>query len=964
MLVEDFIQKTNLYKKKYGENTIVLMQVGAFFEVYGIKYKDKLVGSDITKYANLCDLSVADKHCKASLKAVIGTATKGDVYMAGFRDYMLDKYIKRLQENNYTVVIYEQDPDVPTIRNRTAIYSPGTYFDKETQEISNNIMCIWILVYKNKMIFGLSNLNIFTGTLNIFEYESSFTKYTNNLDEIERFVSIYMPKETLIIYNCEENYVNNIIKQVQLTDHCISKIDVNNPGLNKEKVINCQKQTYQDSILKKYFPNWDSDYRNMSCTTNSLCYLLEYMCEHNPNLVNKIKEPIYDNCSKKLLLKNHSLKQLNMIGDKNGNKTSSVIKFMNKCVSPMGKRLLYSKLTTPTQDIEYLENEYNLCDYIKKNTDTIESIRDNLGELKDLEKLTRKIVLKTVTPSDIIQLYNSLKIIHKICDILFKDKVLYSYLEKKEYSDSINDLDDVSLFIDRYFDMDMSESITKLPIDNNIIKKGIDKNYDKQVDCWEKSQVLFDEVRLYLNDKIAVSEKKYKTDYVKKHQTDKSGVSLISTKRRIELLKKNIDKKKTLNDIIFDFTKLTFNKSTASNWTINSHEIDKVCSEVTDSKDRMIEEVNRVYNEWLAKCLDFIPLLDKISGLAGLIDFIFCKAWLANKYNYCRPVIKEKESSYLDIKGLRHCLIEHILQDELYVDNDISFNSSELGILLYGTNAVGKSSFIKSIGITVILAQAGFFVPCREMTYSPYEHIFTRILGNDDLFKGLSTFAVEMSELNNILKVATNKSLILGDELCSGTETNSAIAIFVAGIETLYNKSSNFIFATHFHEIVSYNEITEKKKLSLKHMAVSYNYENDTLVYNRKLASGPGKSMYGLEVCKALHLPKSFLTRAHELRNKYDPNSNMVLQQKPSRYNSKKIIGFCEKCKTQKAEDTHHLQYQSNADNNGYIDTFHKNHSGNLIALCKDCHKNIHKETTKGHVRRKTLDGRNILEEI
>ena len=542
--------------------------------------------------------------------------------------------------------------------------------------------------------------------------------------------------------------------------------------------------------------------------------------------------------------------------------------------------------------------------------------------------------------------------------------MLYSYLEKKEYSDSINDLDDVSLFIDRYFDMDMSESITKLPIDNNIIKKGIDKNYDKQVDCWEKSQVLFDEVRLYLNDKIAVSEKKYKTDYVKKHQTDKSGVSLISTKRRIELLKKNIDKKKTLNDIIFDFTKLTFNKSTASNWTINSHEIDKVCSEVTDSKDRMIEEVNRVYNEWLAKCLDFIPLLDKISGLAGLIDFIFCKAWLANKYNYCRPVIKEKESSYLDIKGLRHCLIEHILQDELYVDNDISFNSSELGILLYGTNAVGKSSFIKSIGITVILAQAGFFVPCREMTYSPYEHIFTRILGNDDLFKGLSTFAVEMSELNNILKVATNKSLILGDELCSGTETNSAIAIFVAGIETLYNKSSNFIFATHFHEIVSYNEITEKKKLSLKHMAVSYNYENDTLVYNRKLASGPGKSMYGLEVCKALHLPKSFLTRAHELRNKYDPNSNMVLQQKPSRYNSKKIIGFCEKCKTQKAEDTHHLQYQSNADNNGYIDTFHKNHSGNLIALCKDCHKNIHKETTKGHVRRKTLDGRNILEEI
>ena len=963
MLVEDFIQKTNLYKKKYGENTILLMQVGAFFEVYGIKYMDKLVGSDLTKFTNLCDLSIANKHCKASLKDIIGKSVKGDVYMAGFRDYMLDKYIKRLQDNNYTVVIYEQEPDVPTIRKRTGIYSPGTYFDKESQEISNNILCIWIIVYKNKMIFGLSNLNIFTGTLNIFEHESSFTKYSNNLDEIERFVSIYMPRQTLIIYNCEENVVNNVIKQVQLSDSCVSRIDINNPALNKEKVINCQKQTYQVTILKKYFPKWDSDYRNMSCVTNSLCYLLEYVCEHNPDLVNKIKEPIYDNCSNKLLLKNHSLKQLNILGDTNGNKTSSVLKFMNKCISPMGKRLLHSKLTTPTQDIEYLEDEYNLCDYIK-NTDMISSIRDLLVELKDLEKLTRKIVLKTVTPCDIIQLYYSIQILNKICEILFKDKVLFTYLEKNEYSDIISDLEEVSSFIDKYFDMEMSESITKLPIDNNIIKNGIDKNYDEQVDCWEKSQILFNEVRLYLNDKIAISEKKYKTDYVKKYQTEKSGISLISTKRRIELLKKNIDKKKTLNDSTFDFTKLTFNKSTASNWTINSHEIDKVCSEVTDSKDRMIFEVNRVYNEWLDKCLDYIPLLDKISGLAGLIDFIFCKAWLANKYNYTRPVIKEKESSYLDIKGLRHCLIEHLLQDELYVDNDISFNSSQLGILLYGTNAVGKSSFIKSIGITVILAQAGFFVPCKEMTYSPYEHIFTRILGNDDLFKGLSTFAVEMSELNNILNVATNKSLILGDELCSGTETSSAISIFVAGIEDLYNKSSNFIFATHFHEIVNYDEITEKSKLTLKHMAVSYNYANDTLVYNRKLADGPGKSMYGLEVCKALHLPDKFLTRAHELRNKYEPDNNIILDQKQSRYNSKKILGLCEKCKIKKAEDTHHLQSQSNADANGYIDSFHKNHAGNLMALCKDCHKNIHKETSKGHVRRKALDGTIILEEV
>ena len=130
---------------------------------------------------------------------------------------------------------------------------------------------------------------------------------------------------------------------------------------------------------------------------------------------------------------------------------------------------------------------------------------------------------------------------------------------------------------------------------------------------------------------------------------------------------------------------------------------------------------------------------------------------------------------------MRHCLIEHLQTNELYVANDISLGFDKCnGILLYGTNAVGKSSLIRSIGICIVLAQAGMFVPCSEFTYKPYCKIFTRILGNDDIFKGLSTFAVEMSELRTILNNSDENSLILGDELCSGTETNSAISIFLA----------------------------------------------------------------------------------------------------------------------------------------------------------------------------------------
>jgi len=265
-----------------------------------------------------------------------------------------------------------------------------------------------------------------------------------------------------------------------------------------------------------------------------------------------------------------------------------------------------------------------------------------------------------------------------------------------------------------------------------------------------------------------------------------------------------------------------------------------------------------------------------------------------------------------------------------------------IGILLFGTNAVGKSSLIKALGISIIMAQAGFFVPCEEFLYKPYHTIFTRILGNDNIFKGLSSFAVEMVEFKTILSLANENSLILGDELCSGTENNSAISIFLAGIEHLYTKSATFIFATHFHEIVELDEIRDKDKLVLKHLTVSYNKEQDKLIYDRKLKDGSGESMYGLEVCKSLHLPAEFLRQANAIRNKYNRCSGSILSYKKSRYNSNKVMGICEHCKLVLSDETHHVHQQKEASDNGYINSFHKNTHGNLVCICSKCHIRIH----------------------
>jgi DNA mismatch repair protein MutS len=413
-----------------------------------------------------------------------------------------------------------------------------------------------------------------------------------------------------------------------------------------------------------------------------------------------------------------------------------------------------------------------------------------------------------------------------------------------------------------------------------------------------------------------------------------------------------------------------YHKQSGSNHSISDSQISHLCSTINHLKISMKDTITNVYHLFLKKIEDFQFKLESISNFITLLDVIYTKATIAKKYNYCKPeIVDEYPKSFLEMNDLRHCLIEHIQQNEIYVTNNITLGKGEKdGILLYGTNAVGKTSFIRAIGIAVIMAQAGLYVPCSKMVFKPYKYIFTRILGNDNIFKGLSTFAVEMSELRTILRLSDMNSLILGDELCSGTENSSAISIFVTGIQWLIRNKCSFIFATHLHEIVHYDEINEMKNVSLKHMAVVYDREKDVLVYDRKLRDGSGDNMYGLEVCKSLNLPDEFLKSAYNIRIKYNPCEGSILSKKTSHFNSQKIINMCEQCKINPAKEVHHLQYQKDASSNGIIlnDTqegsmiFHKNKLANLMSLCESCHDKIHK-TKKYHKKTKTIETSQII---
>jgi DNA mismatch repair protein MutS len=380
-------------------------------------------------------------------------------------------------------------------------------------------------------------------------------------------------------------------------------------------------------------------------------------------------------------------------------------------------------------------------------------------------------------------------------------------------------------------------------------------------------------------------------------------------------------------------------------------------------------EIENVFKQFIKRIQDeFENEIQQIIDTVTLVDVLQNKGYIVLKNKYCKPCIKTHSSgdiassSYVKACELRHCLIEHINTNELYVTNDVELgdNTDQNGILLYGTNAVGKTSLIRALGIAVHMAQAGLYVPCSSFEYIPYKSIFTRILGNDNLFKGMSTFMVEMSELRIILKSANNTSLILGDELCSGTEIDSAISIFVAGLKKLHDSNCSFIFATHMHEINKYDEVGELNKLTMKHLEVTYNKETDSLVYDRKLKDGSGFSMYGLEVCKSLHLPDDFLEYANTIRLKYRNSEQSILSLESSKYNSKKIRSMCEICKKEIGTEIHHLQHQKNADGLNFIEHFHKNHAANLASVCEKCHDTIHASGGQ-HKKVMTTNGSVIL---
>lgn len=928
MIIDDYLEYTEEYKKKYGERCIVLMQVGSFYEIYSINDD---TSDDIYIIGDICSIQISKKN--KSVKEV----SLSNPLMAGFPLHSLKKFTNILLGHNYTIALVEQVTEPPNpVRKLTEILSPGMNMNIEGKN-SNFMMVIYYEYIDLLPTVGLSGIDLTTGKTFVYEVGSlkSDPEFAN--DEVHRILSTYNPCEVVIL--SDKNYDDNI-KNILTRSLNLSGTLTHYKWANFEYMASMSNLKYQSLILEKtYKPKYMLSVVEMlnlekyQLSRIALCCLLQFAYEHNTNIIEKLNFPEILNDNTYMTIEYNSAVQLNILGLHQGD--IPLINILNRCMTSFGSRVFRERLMKPIVDKNALEEKYDEIDYLLLD-DKFQNVSKNLSQILDLERIKRKMQIKKCNPCD----WNGF-------DISIESAITMIEQYYKKYDTSA--YREMMSMYRNTLDLSLSGKYNLNDIKGNIFLKGIYEEIDEWVSEFEKRYETIMVINKEINNIDAGDGTSCKIE-----SNDKEGFFISITKKRYETAKKQ-------NQVLMKNFRVISSTSNVVKITIK--QIEEASRIMDEMQMSIVKSVQMYYHKFVEKFIEkYQKTLDNLIDIIVNIDISCCNAKNAFEYRYYRPKISQADASCIEAKNIRHPIIERIDNRVCYIGNDISLIPKNNGMLLYGINSSGKSSLMKSIGLNIIMAQSGMFVASDEMNFSPYRHIFTRICGMDNIYKGMSSFTVEMTELRNILQRCDKHSLVLGDEICNGTEATSALAIVAAGIDTLVQKQSAFIFATHLHDLTNVQIVKRHidKYVSVNHIHISID-EKNKITYDRKLKNGKGHDTYGIEVCKSLDMPVEFMKTAENVRKEIKCDSNLLVNIDRSRYNSELYMKECYICHLP-AVDTHHINYQCESDNKGYFKHYHQNAMHNLMPLCKSCHQKEHNGEIKieGYVQ--TSEGIEVKE--
>mgnify|MGYP000945312707 FL=1 len=794
-----------LETKEEYKDCILFYRLGDFYEMF---FEDAITAS------RELELTLTGKDCGQEERAP----------MCGIPHHAAEIYVSRLINKGYKVAICEQLEDPKTTkgivkRGVIRVVTPGTLVESNMlEERKNNYI---MSIYKTGIYFGISICDISTG-----EFYSAEIKDNNNfpilLDEIAR----YTPSELVInsmMANCldEMNKIKERFENVYITkfnDKFFSE-ELNNVNLRFNVVDNNERKI--ENLAEK------------KLALSSINALVQYIEDTQKTSLDHINKITIYNLSKYMALDINARRNLEITEKmRDKSKKGTLLWVLDKTSTSMGGRLLRRWLNDPLVDVDEINRRLNAVKELKDDIILRGEVIENLKKVYDIERLAGKMAYGNANARDMVTLKNSLFKLPEVKQILknCKSDLLKGLYEK------LDELQDIYQLIEKSIVEDPPMTIK----DGGIIKLGYDEEIDKLKTAQTEGKTWL--VQLEAEEKEKTGIKNLKIGFNKVF-----GYFIEVTKSYLDQVPDRFIRKQTLTNAERYITE----------------DLKNLENQILGAEEKVINLEYNAFVEIREEISKNVTRLQTTSEVISSLDVLTSFAQVAEDFNYCMPVVDS--SGTIDIKNGRHPVIEKILGEGVFVENDTFLDKGDNRLsIITGPNMAGKSTYMRQVALITLMAQCGSFVPAELANIGVVDKIFTRVGASDDLSMGQSTFMVEMMEVATILKEATPNSLVILDEIGRGTSTYDGLSIAWAVAEYIADKQkcgAKTLFATHYHELTE----LENKIEGIKNYSIAVKEKGEDIIFLRKIVRGGTDESYGIHVARLAGVPKVVTQKANEI---------------------------------------------------------------------------------------------------
>lgn len=786
--------------KEEYHDCILLYRLGDFYEMF---FEDALTAS------KELEITLTGKDCGLKERAP----------MCGVPFHSVETYINRLIEKGYKVAICEQVEDPKKAkglvkREVVRIVTPGTTLDATSLDETKNNYLMSIVYIEDH--FGCAIADITTGDCFLTELD----KAQKLLDEINKFT----PAEII----CNESFLMSGVDTEDLKNRLGICVFSQEPWYFDDEL--CRK------TLKEHFQVNSLEGLGIGEFESGILAagaLFLYLQETQKTALSHMATIRPYSAEKYMLIDSSSRRNLELVETlREKQKRGSLLWVLDKTKTAMGARTLRSYVEQPLIDQEEIENRLSAIEELNEHPMLRDEIREYLQPIYDLERLISRISYKSANPRDMIAFASSLEMLPHIKQVLkeFSSPVL------RQLEEEMDSLLDISGLIKQAI-VDDPPLAQK---DGGIIREGYHEDVDKFRRSRTDGKKWLSELEARERERTGIRTMKIKYNRV-------FGYSLEITNAFKDQVPDNYIRKQTLTNAERYITQ----------------ELKELEDLILGAEDKLYALEYELFCDVRDKVGAEVVRIQQTAKAIAAIDVLASLALVAQRNNYVRPKINN--SGVIDIKNGRHPVVEEMIENDMFIANDTYLDNQKKRIsIITGPNMAGKSTYMRQTALIVLMAQIGSFVPAEKANIGIVDRIFTRVGASDDLASGQSTFMVEMTEVANILRNATSKSLLILDEIGRGTSTFDGLSIAWAVVEHISNTKlcgAKTLFATHYHELTE----LEGKISGVNNYCIAVKEKGDDIVFLRKIVKGGADKSYGIQVAKLAGVPDTVIQRAKEL---------------------------------------------------------------------------------------------------